>query len=125
MRMVRPLAKHPVEHAPSTPGRQPTQPKGESVSKNDRVLNFPTVDRLAQIIADHYDADLGLADVEPPNQADIELARKIHNEIATAAYLGYVGNDIHGYSLFFRRLIGWAIIGVLALILILTLWSAS
>ena len=34
-------------------------------------------------------------------------------------------NDPHGYFLFARRLLGVLIIGVLALILILTAWSNS
>lgn len=81
--------------------------------------NFPRVEELAQIIADHYDADLGLADVEPPNAADIELARIIRNRFYQDVYFDHL-SDVHGLSLFFRRLIGGALIGVLALILILT-----
>jgi len=86
--------------------------------KNDRVLNFPTAERIAEIICNHLDRDD--PEVNPPTDSDRELERKIRNEYLNAAYLGYVANDIHGLSLFFRRLIGGALIGVLALILTLT-----
>lgn len=93
------------------------------MSKNDRVLNFPTPERITEIIANHLDRES--AEVYPPTESDRELEQKIRDEYLTAAYLGYVGNDIHGYSRFFRRIIGAALIGALALILILTThWSA-
>ncbi len=95
------------------------------MSKNDRVPNFPRVEEIAQIIADHYDADLGLADEAPPSQADIALARKIRNRFYQGVYFTNL-SDVHGLSLFGRRLIGTLLIGVVALILILTThWSAQ
>jgi hypothetical protein len=87
-------------------------------------MSFPTETELAQMIADHYDDDLGLADVEPPNAADIALAKKIRARIDTGIYFAHL-SDVHGLSLFGRRVIGAALIGALALILVLTTAGAA
>lgn len=87
-------------------------------------MSFPTETELARLIADHYDGDLGLAEVCDPGPSDIALARKIRERIDVGIYFDRL-SDVHGYHLFFRRLIGGALIGVVALILVLTThWSA-
>lgn len=80
--------------------------------------NFPRVEELAQIIADHYDADLGLADIEPPNHADIELARKIRNRFYQGVYFTNL-SDPHGYIAGFRRLV-WPLVIIAALVIAIT-----
>jgi hypothetical protein len=85
-------------------------------------MSFPTETELAQMICDHLDRDD--PEVNPPTDSDHELARKIRDRIDTGIYFDRL-SDVHGLHLFFRRLIGGALIGVLALILILTThWSA-
>jgi hypothetical protein len=64
-------------------------------------------DNLARQLANH--GTDGVEDIDP----DVEDYR-------FADYLIRTAYDIHGYSLFFRRLTGGAIVSVLALILILT-----
>lgn len=53
----------------------------------------------------------------------VEEAEPDADDYAFADYLIRNAYDVHGFSLFFRRLIGGAIIAVLAAILILTAWS--
>jgi len=81
--------------------------------------NFPRVEELAQIIADHYDADLGLADVEPPNAADIELARVIRNRFYQGVYFTNLSDDHSGIIAGFRRLI-WPLIVIAAVVIAVT-----
>ena len=85
-------------------------------------MNGPTVAELAQMICDHLDRDD--SEVNPPTESDIVLARKIRDRIDTGIYFDHL-SDVHGLSLFGRRLIGAFLIGVLTLILILTTAGAA
>jgi len=84
------------------------------MSKNDRVPDFPRVEELAQIIADHYDGDLNLAEVSEPSQADIALARKIRNRFYRTEPA-----DVHGYIAGARRLI-WPLVVIVAIVIAIT-----
>jgi hypothetical protein len=87
-------------------------------------MTQPTVEQLAWMICDHLDREA--SEVNPPTESDYELARKIRDRIDTATYLDRQAERMHGYHTLARRLLGVLIIGVLALILVLThAWSAA
>jgi hypothetical protein len=69
-------------------------------------------DNLARQIANH--GTNGTEDIDP----DVEDYR-------FADYLIRTAYDVHGYSLFFRRILAVLIIGALALILVLTTAGAA
>lgn len=69
-------------------------------------------DNLARQLANHGTG--GVEDIDP----DVEDYR-------FADYLIRTAYDIHGYSLFFRRILAVLIVGALALILILTTAGAA
>lgn len=71
---------------------------------------------VATLLANHGD---DITEPIDPAMVDYDLADYLIH------MLGPAGTDIHGLSLFFRRLIGGFLIGVLALILILTTAGAA